>query len=479
MSLLNTDKAEMTMKILLIFSLYLISAATGGSRRMRGFSGGGVLIKCRYETQYTSNRKYFCKGSRLNCADQIKTDVKNKWIDFKRFSLFDDTSAAVFSVMIRDLTIKDSGLYQCVVGKWLWDSYTPVELEVEEDLEIGKRISVTGHTGERVNATCKYPEFMRSYPKFFCRRVSSGECFYNTAVKASGEWLNQGKYSLHENRVKNTLSVIISDVREGDSGEYWCGSESGWESDQGYKLYITNITLTVTKQRQPTEISASYPQSLITISTSNTKITAVTTTQEPTSKKRSKGAGVQPSAPNSSETTEPATSSTSTAELSSLSGQGFPSSTVISAVSVVVALLLVGLLLFILTLQKRRKSQASSTSKSLRVSSDVHKVTLAEVDYEEIKDSGVSTIYSTVDLPTHSSDHSSVLYDNIQLHTSPCNISNPIYSTAELPTSLSDSGEGLNYSTVNFCNKADDSDIVITATTNKQQDSCEYATVRH
>ncbi|XP_066516656.1 CMRF35-like molecule 8 isoform X2 [Hoplias malabaricus] len=468
----NMDIAEMTMKILFIFSLYLISAA-GGSRRVRGFSGGGVLIKCRYEKKYTSNTKYFCKSSVSNCVDQIKTDVKNKSVKSGRFSLFDDTSAAVFWVMITNLTVEDSGLYQCAVDKTLlWDCFTPVELKVEEAQDFGKSISVTGRSEGNVNISCKYPQSLLSYPKFLCRRVDSGGCVYKTPVKESRKLINQGKYSLRDDRVENTLSVIISDVREGDSGEYWCGAESDWESDHGYKLYITHINLTVTEQKPPAETST--PTTIPQATTTSTN----PTTQDSTSMKTSAGADVQLSVPNSSETTEPATSSASNNKLSSLSGHGFPSSTEISVMAVVVALLLVGLVLFILALQKRRKSQdLSSPTKSPRSTLDGHKVTLAKVNYEAIKDSGVSTIYSTADLFTHSSDPSQALYYNVQLPTSPCNISNPIYSTAELPTSLSDSGEDLNYSTVYFNRKSDG--FVMTATANKEQDSCEYATVRN
>ncbi|XP_066511014.1 adhesion G protein-coupled receptor E3-like [Hoplias malabaricus] len=234
------------MKILLIFSLYLISAAAGGSRTVRGFSGGGVLIKCRYDTQYTSNKKYFCKSLTLTCADQIKTDVKNAWVNSGRFSLFDNTSAAFFSVMITNLTVEDYGTYQCAVDvTQSLDLYTPMELNVEEVSDYNRIISVTGHAGGSVNISCKYPEFFRGYPKFLCRRVDSVGCVYKTPVKESGKWINQEKYALHDD-VKNTLSVIISDVREGDSGELWCGAELDWESDNGYKLYITHINLTVT-----------------------------------------------------------------------------------------------------------------------------------------------------------------------------------------------------------------------------------------
>ncbi|MCJ8729219.1 hypothetical protein PDJAM_G00103610 [Pangasius djambal] len=78
------------MKILLIFTLCLISDG-GASKEVTGYSGGGVLIKCKYDAEFTQNQKYFCKGSSPGCNDPIKMGAKNKWVNPGRFSLFDDT----------------------------------------------------------------------------------------------------------------------------------------------------------------------------------------------------------------------------------------------------------------------------------------------------------------------------------------------------------------------------------------------------
>ncbi|KAL6482297.1 hypothetical protein MHYP_G00103770 [Metynnis hypsauchen] len=237
--------SELRMKILLIFTLLLISGG-GESERVTGYSGGGVLIKCTYETNYTSNQKYFCKRSWSNCADQIKTGDENEWINRGRFSLFDDTRAAQFWVMIRELTVEDSGLYQCGVDIILAiDIHTPVELKVEEDQEYEKSISVAGHVGGSVNISCKYPQSHSSDPKFLCRMMGKGGCLYKSYVNESRRWIKQGKVSLYDTRVKKIFTVSFNNLTEGDSGEYWCGAESNWTSDHGYKAYIKKINLRV------------------------------------------------------------------------------------------------------------------------------------------------------------------------------------------------------------------------------------------
>ncbi len=98
---------------------------------MTGYSGGGVRIKCRYKEGYTDKAKYFCRGEWSKCTDQIKTNTKHKRVDSERFSLYDDTTAAVFTVIIRDLSEQDSGMYWCATDiPWDEDSYTEVNLKV-------------------------------------------------------------------------------------------------------------------------------------------------------------------------------------------------------------------------------------------------------------------------------------------------------------------------------------------------------------
>ncbi|XP_036412914.1 CMRF35-like molecule 8 [Colossoma macropomum] len=142
------------MKILLIFTLFLISVGGGESERVTGYSGGGVLINCTYKTNFTVNPKYLCKGPWSNCTDQIKTGVKNKWINRGRFSLFDDTSAAVFMVNISELTVEDSGTYHCGVDIFLdFDVYTTVELNVQGGVQARQSPTWPRHLGPSTSAS--------------------------------------------------------------------------------------------------------------------------------------------------------------------------------------------------------------------------------------------------------------------------------------------------------------------------------------
>ncbi|GAA6086769.1 uncharacterized protein LOC125141156 isoform X2 [Tachysurus ichikawai] len=256
------------MKILLIFTFCLISDG-GSSKEVTGYSGGGILIKCKYDTEYRYNKKYFCKGSMSGCSDQIKTGDRSQWVNSGRFSLFDDTKSSEFLVMIRELTVQDNGTYHCGVDRTLVrDIYTPVELKVQqgffgvfireliivdtatnvcssvvsdemliytvvklnvrENLSYEKSISKSVHAGEDFTVSCKYPQSLKSYQRFLCKRLPMAACSYNIYFKES------------------ILNMTMKNVNEQDSGEYWCGADVAWTSDHGYKVYFIQIDLTVT-----------------------------------------------------------------------------------------------------------------------------------------------------------------------------------------------------------------------------------------
>ncbi|XP_026118113.1 CMRF35-like molecule 3 [Carassius auratus] len=118
------------MKIIWTFTLLMIPGVLS-SISVTGYSGGGVSITCRYDRGYTDNNKYFCRGQWRSCSYLIKTHIKNKLVNDGRFSLSDDTSAAVFTVTIRDLSEQDSGIYYCGTERFLlFDPATEVNLNI-------------------------------------------------------------------------------------------------------------------------------------------------------------------------------------------------------------------------------------------------------------------------------------------------------------------------------------------------------------
>ncbi|GAA6072819.1 CMRF35-like molecule 8 isoform X1, partial [Tachysurus ichikawai] len=173
--------------------------------------------------------------------------------------------------------------------------------------------------------------------------------------------------------------------------------------------------------------------------------------------------------------------------------RGYQTLPVITAVSVVLVLLLIALL-FTGLIQWKKKNQASSSSQSLKSSSNPRVLPAPVYDYEEVKDnrSLSNTIYCTVHLPTNLPDGSETIYSNSELPTTPTVYStaqNPsdspdqdFYSTAQLSSAVSatspsvvKSGESPMYAAVSF--ETSSYGAAPTAIYKSKSNSCIYATV--
>lgn len=97
------------------------------------YTGGGINIKCKYEDEHKTKTKSFCKmGTQHRCLSQINTEAHKEWIHKGRFSIQDTKQKGFFSVLIRELTVEDTGTYRCAVGS-SDQTYTVVNLNIEGD----------------------------------------------------------------------------------------------------------------------------------------------------------------------------------------------------------------------------------------------------------------------------------------------------------------------------------------------------------
>ncbi|KAM9482309.1 uncharacterized protein Hap1MRO34_007535 [Clarias gariepinus] len=274
------------------------------------------------------------------------------------------------------------------------------------DSSYEKSITETVHVGGESNISCKYPESLRSNPKFLCKIWPlDSVCSCNSSFTKSRKYVNMGKFSLYDDRERQILNVSIRNVTGRDSGEYWCGAEADWESDDGYKVYFTQINLTVTDAHVPVS------------------------TLEPTQ-----------DAPSSSSSSSSHYSFYSSSRTTSVSPATGDSSVI--PVSVILLLLLIGILFLLVVLQKRRKIKAGRASSARRIvqsSANDNRISLDVYEYDEFKNNmhlsdpnaGISTVYSAVQSPTSPSDPSQTIYANTLFPTSPCD--STVYSAPQSP----------------------------------------------
>ncbi|XP_051780488.1 CMRF35-like molecule 3 isoform X2 [Erpetoichthys calabaricus] len=107
--------------------------SSDGVTEVHGTVGGSVTIDCRYEQGFEHFQKYFTNIRwKLNNA-LIRTKNSNTLVMEGRYSLYDDTSARVFTVTIKELQMSDAGTYWCAVERTLMDDYTEVKLTLHQD----------------------------------------------------------------------------------------------------------------------------------------------------------------------------------------------------------------------------------------------------------------------------------------------------------------------------------------------------------
>ncbi|XP_055763003.1 polymeric immunoglobulin receptor-like [Salvelinus fontinalis] len=238
------------MRILLI--VILLSFMTGclSSFKVTGYSGGTVIIDCDYYTEYGSHDKYFCvEQDSWSCEDQIRTGLKNTWVNSGRFSLYDVTGGNYFKVIIRQLTSQDEGTYWCGVDKpAIPDSYTKVELDVKKDDCCEKSVTETAYLGGEATIRCNYPEDHEDSTKYFCKESNDFKTCVNM-TSAHQTTAEAGRFSVSDNTGERFSTVTIRDLTEDDTGTYWCGVETS-RTEQRYITLITQVKLLVRSENK-------------------------------------------------------------------------------------------------------------------------------------------------------------------------------------------------------------------------------------
>ncbi|XP_051723735.1 CMRF35-like molecule 8 isoform X13 [Ctenopharyngodon idella] len=417
------------MKIILTFTLMMIPGVVS-SISVTGYSGGGVTITCKYDKGYTANKKYFCKGQWSECTDQIKTDKKNKWVHSGRFSLYDNTRSAVFTVTIRDLRELDSDTYYCgtdISAKK--DSYTEVNLKVIRGQQIR---TVRGYSGGNIIINYKYEMKHKNHEKYFCK-TAADQCFTVINSNRAAEWKQDRRFSVHDDRSAGLLRVFIRELNENDSGEY----KITVKVSEDYSFF-SEFNLDI---RDETTSSSSSSSSTTSTTTSSSSSSSSPPSSSPPSS--SSSSSLSSSSP-------PPSSSSSASSFSSVRPSPFTgSSLIIPLVLVLLVLIVVGLLLLYIF----NKHQSQGGDLSSQTGPEKHEVVShTGCDYEEIKD-------------THK-----------QLPTSPSDSSATVEKATGDSQRCITSAEDLNYAVVNFHKKSDCPDSV---SIRNNQDYSEYTAVNY
>ncbi|XP_040891144.1 polymeric immunoglobulin receptor-like isoform X2 [Toxotes jaculatrix] len=209
------------------------------STKIQSYEKGSVSISCPYENSYQSNLKYICRGNRPStCQQQAVTTSDSK--QNGRFTLTDNKASRKFTVTITRLTQKDSGSYLCGVHRDTGlDVFSAAELEVKGWCCV-KSNRLNGTVGHPLTMQCPYPPQHGTNRKFLCKGDHRHNCTdVVTSQNNSGQ--TDLRFTLIDDISSSSFSVTITELKAGDAGTYWCGSDSEWSAGNYTKIQLSVV----------------------------------------------------------------------------------------------------------------------------------------------------------------------------------------------------------------------------------------------
>ncbi|XP_048051513.1 polymeric immunoglobulin receptor-like [Megalobrama amblycephala] len=177
--------------------------------------GGSSEIKCPYNEKHSREVKHLCKGKCFTEDAQNIIRSNEAHVNKPKISAKDDPELNLFTVTLSELRAEDAGIYWCAVR----DEFNlPTELMIVMKDAVTREASVGGS----VSISCK---FIRNHTRFFCRGDQPNICVRD-GVRVSSNMRTNDRFSVTDETSAEVFTVNITDLKEEDSGKYWCAEES-------------------------------------------------------------------------------------------------------------------------------------------------------------------------------------------------------------------------------------------------------------
>ncbi|NXM78804.1 PIGR protein, partial [Serilophus lunatus] len=208
---------------------------------IQGKLHGSVTVVCPPGDTQSGGKRFWCKVGRTSCtliADSSGYVGRNYR---GRIFITPQESSGAFKILINDLKKEDLGLYRCGMGR-LSARGGPQEviLQVTTASALPRRPKfLSGTVGGSISFKCHYdPE--GNYEKKYLCRWKEGSCSVLLDADGFVHESYKGRIQITSSDPKNgTYTVVMSQLREGDRGWYWCRAKSGHtEHTSSVKLLI-------------------------------------------------------------------------------------------------------------------------------------------------------------------------------------------------------------------------------------------------
>ncbi|XDV16598.1 hypothetical protein PO909_016242, partial [Leuciscus waleckii] len=194
------------------------------SKRVMVNIGETATFSCEYSQNHINDPKIIFKEGKDSIETIYSTSKKKE-----RFSVSDDRHNKLITVRITAVTPDDGGVYLC--GVWINRHSYSYSIINTFHLHI-MELNLTKYEGDDVSIQCKNHD---EHQKCFCK---AHEPFMCVKDGVSLEMIRDDRFSFSDEASTGVFTVNITDLREEDSGIYWCGSH-----------IITKVNLEVKKSK--------------------------------------------------------------------------------------------------------------------------------------------------------------------------------------------------------------------------------------
>ncbi|KAM5237810.1 polymeric immunoglobulin receptor [Ctenodactylus gundi] len=208
-------------------------------------TGRTVTITCYNRPENGQKMKSLCRKNGEQCELVINTNnYVNPSYSGRVRLVIHGTNKTVFSIVINQLRVSDTGMYVCQAGDDSSNDKKNIDLQVlKPEPEL-----VYGQLRGSVTFDCALGPEVANLPKFLCRVNEDKTCDVVINTLENRDPAFNGRILLTPKDEDGRFSVLITNLRKEDAGQYLCGAhldglpEEGWPL-QAWQLFVNEETV--------------------------------------------------------------------------------------------------------------------------------------------------------------------------------------------------------------------------------------------